>query len=489
MGLTVYLSNTDIEVLSGSSNGKSVSVSHVYSKQMPEGSFLNGVITDPDGLEYALMELWNAFKLPKKGIRLVINTSQISVRVLDMPIMSHAKADVYLQREFEERGGEKKKLLGFYVISKDLKKKTMKVCTELCDFEFIDNYVKVFAAAGVTLKEINSGIGVSVNFLKKMKFASGVNSVVMLRDGMTVTAIYLVKGEYFYSTTTRTFNNPGTLEYAGELANTINQIVQFSKSEKVEENISEIYLAGMTPDDSTNVERAVSMNQSDEMRVFNLKDIKGVKFNDKSDSVDSLFYPVAGLMSFSDHQNLLKLYGKGEVVDRTKRIKIIKLAIPYVIVFMVMLTITLTKVSEYSRNKKELNMLETYNNNPANTSRADEYDDLASKASAFSGHVNALRLAETDIESYPLPTEEIKKIIEKAATGLGSVSVKSYDSNSGIVGITATFSDVDMINTFIDRLDSEDCFYSVNYTGYSEISSSGEWVANLQCALSETAGR
>ena len=51
---------------------------------------------------------------------------------------------------------------------------------------------------------------------------------------MTVTAIYLVKGEYFYSTTARTFNQPGTLEFAGEISNTVSQIEQFSKSEKVE---------------------------------------------------------------------------------------------------------------------------------------------------------------------------------------------------------------------------------------------------------------
>ncbi len=263
MAYTVYLSNTDIEVVKGQSNGKAVSVSHVYSEQMPEGSFLNGVITDPEGVEYALSGMWNKYKLPKKGIRLVINTPQISVRVIDMPIMSQSKADIYLQREFEERSGERKRLLGFYVISRNKKNKTMKVCTELADVDFIANYVNVFAGAGITLTEINSGIGVSVNFLKRLSFANDTNCVVMLRDGMTVTAIYLVKGEYFYSTTTRTFNNPGTLEFASEISNTVSQIEQFSKSQNVEDSISQIYLGGMTIEDSTNVERAVAMNLSE----------------------------------------------------------------------------------------------------------------------------------------------------------------------------------------------------------------------------------
>lgn len=489
MSLTVYLSNTDIEVLSGQSNGKGVSVSHVYSTPMPEGSFLNGVITDPEGIQYALAGMWNTHKLPKKGIRLVINTSQISVRVIDMPIMSHNKADIYLQREFEERSGERKRLLGFYVISQNKKNKTMKVCTELADVEFIANYVNVFAGAGIELKEINSGIGVSVNFLKKLNFAPDKNSVVMLRDAMTVTAIYLVKGEYFYSTTARTFNQPGTLEFAGEISNTVSQIEQFSKSEKVEDAISQIYLAGMTLEDATNVERAISMNLSENVVVYNISVMRGVKFSYSTDSLDTLFYPTAGLMTLTDHQNLLKMYGKGEIVDHEKRNKIIKLAVPYVAVFLLMLIITVSRIVTYVNKNRELKELEDYNTNPANLSMAAEYDKAAANVELYSGHVNALRLLDKNIDSYPLPTSEIDKIIKKAAVGLGDVTIDSYDSTQGKIGITAKFQDVEMVNTFIDRLDAEDCFFEVNYTGYSEINSSGQWVANLECILSESAGR
>ena len=489
MAYSVYLSNTDIEVVKGRSDGKGVDVSHVYSEKMPEGSFLNGVITDPDGLEYALSVMWNKFKLPKKGIRLVINTNQISVRVLDIPIMSQSKADIYLQREFEERSGERKRLLGFYVISRDQKKKTMKVCTELADVDFIANFVNVFKGAGVELEEINSGIGVSVNFLKRLNFASDTNCVVMLRDGMTVTAIYLVKGEYFYSTTARTFNSPGTLEFAGEISNTVSQINQFSQAESVDEPISRIYLGGMTLDDATNVERAVSMNLSEDIIVYNISVMRGVSFSYKTDSLDVLFYPTAGLMKLSDHWNMLKMYGKGEIVDNEKRERFIQLAIPYVAVFLLMLIITIARIVSYTNKKHKLDELNAYIKNPANVFKAAEYDEAASKVSLYSDHVNGLRLLENNIDSYPLPTSEINKVIERAAVGLGEVTVDSYDSGEGIVGITAKFQEVDYVNTFIDRLNDEDCFYEINYTGYSEINSSGQWVANLECILSENAGR
>ena len=43
--------------------------------------------------------------------------------------------------------------------------------------------------------------------------------------------------------------------------------------------------------------------------------------------------------------------------------------------------------------------------------------------------------------------------------GLGDVTIDSYDSTQGKIGITAKFQDVEMVNTFIDRLDAEDCFF------------------------------
>ncbi|MBR4183133.1 MAG: hypothetical protein IKQ56_04840 [Lachnospiraceae bacterium] len=489
MGLTVYLSNTDIEVLNGSGSGRSVSVNRVYSKQMPEGSFLNGIITDPEGLVAALTDMWNSFKLPRKGIRLVINTPQISVRVLDMPIMNQSKADQYLQREFEERSGERKRLLGFYVVGRDSKKKTMKVCTELADVDFIDNYVQVFESAGISIKEINSGIGVSVNFLKKLKFAANTNSVIMIKDGMTVTAIYFVKGEYFYSTTARTFNSLGTLEYAGEISNAISQIVQFSKSEKVEDNIADIYLAGMTTEDAVNVYRAVSMNQSDEIKVFNLVGMKGVKYRGKNDSINSLFYPTAGLMNMTDQQNLLKFYGKGKIIDNTARIRKARLVIPYVVVILIMTGITVYRGITLSQDKAKLKQLQDYISNPSIRLDAAKYDVLADEIGYISDHVNAMRLLDAGIDSYPLPVYDVNKIVDAAAVGLGTVTIDNYNATTGVLGVTARFVEVDMINTFIDRLSAQDCFYAVNYTGYSEISSSGEWVANLECILADSAGR
>ena len=125
MSVTVYLSNTDIEVLIGNGSAHSVQVKKMYSSQLPEGCVLNGVITDPGSLVDAISAMWRNCKLPTSDVDLIVNSPQIMVRVPDIPIMNTNKSIAYLRREYVER--EETQCLGFYRIFSDSKKKTSKV--------------------------------------------------------------------------------------------------------------------------------------------------------------------------------------------------------------------------------------------------------------------------------------------------------------------------------------------------------------------------
>ena len=75
MTTSVYLSNNNINAVVGSGGGK-IRVKRVCSTQIPEGSLINGIITNEADLAEQLKEFWAANKLPKKDVSLVINSSQ-----------------------------------------------------------------------------------------------------------------------------------------------------------------------------------------------------------------------------------------------------------------------------------------------------------------------------------------------------------------------------------------------------------------------------
>ena len=64
-----------------------------------------------------------------------------------------------------------------------------------------------------------------------------------------------------------------------------------------------------------------------------------------------------------------------------------------------------------------------------------------------------------------------------------------YNSDTGELSFTTSFSDVKLLNEFISRLKTEDIFTKVDYKGYTETGEQGNWTAILSCVLSETAGR
>ena len=487
MAVTVYLSNTNIEVLTGSGSEKGVSVRKLYSMEVPEGSVLNGVITDGPSLIDAIKQFWSVNRLPVKGINLVVNSPQIMVRVPDIPTLSDSKTHSYLKREYLERPEEQ--ILGFFRISDDKKAKLSKVCAEIADTEFIKSYLQVFEEAGVQLSDIFSGVGSAINLFRHAGFAKDENCVVLIRDGMTVTAIFFVKGEYYYSTTTRVFSNPGTIEFAGEIAKVINQIDQFSRSQKLEDPISTIYLAGMEPGDESLCSRAISDTLQNPVVVGTLMSLKGVNVSSTGRALETMLYPVAGLMVRSGHVNILRSIKKEKTPEQIKKEKFVKHYVPYLITALIMVAITIYMMALSRSKTKYLNELIAYNTDTDNKFGALDYDVAAERVAILSQHYGGLKVLEKNLNSYPVAVSEVLSVIRQDAAGVGQVEFTGYNGDTGELSFTTSFSDVKLLNEFISRLKKEEILTKVDYKGYTETGQQDTWTAILSCVLSETAGR
>ena len=488
--VTVYLSNTEIQVLLGNGSEKGLSVKRFYSMQVPEGSVLNGVITDAASLVEAIGRFWNQNRLPAKDISLVVNSPQIMVRVSDVPLISQSKTQEYLKREYLERGEEQ--ILGFYRLGSDKKAKTSKVCAEVADMELISGYLQVFSEAGVTLAGVYSGVGAAINMFKKTGFAKTENCVVLIRDGMTITAIFFVKGEYYYSTTARVFSDPGTPGYAQEVAKIINQIDQFSRSQKLEDPISTIYLAGMEDGDEALCSRAIADTLQNPVVVGELMMLKGVNVSSSGRPLDSVVYPAAGLMPRTDHINILKSIKKEKTPEQIKQERFFKLYLPYMITALIMVFITFYMFALSRSKDRYLNELVDYNTNPTNKFGAIEYDMAAEKVAILSQHYGGLKALEKNVNSYPVAISDVWSVIRQDAAGVGEANITGYSAETGELSFTTSFQDVVRLNEFISRLKSEDIFNSVDYKGYTETQSEDgveQWTALLSCTLSEKAGR
>ena len=214
MSVTVFLSNTNIQIVVGSCTNGGAKVKRLVSVGVPNGAVLNGVVMDENALVTAIKECWKINKLPKSDVTLILNSPQLRANIINMPLLPDKKTNDFVQRESKDSRFEKS-ISAWYQIDKDPKAKTQKVISETADAKFINTYVDIFNRAGVRLIDIHDGVTLAINLLKGATRNKTV--VYMILDGTSLVTIFFSKGQYFYHSTKRVFNQPGSSEFAKEI--------------------------------------------------------------------------------------------------------------------------------------------------------------------------------------------------------------------------------------------------------------------------------
>jgi hypothetical protein len=242
MSVTVFLSNTNIQIVVGAGAKGGAKVKRLVSVSVPGGAVLNGVVMDDNALVAAIQECWRINKLPKSDVTLILNSPQFRANIINMPLMPDKKTTEFVQRESKDSRLQKS-VTAWYLIERDSKLKTQKVISETADSQFISTYVEIFGRAGIRLVDIHDGVSLAINLLKGMTRNKTV--VYMILDGTSLVTIFFSKGQYYYHSTKRVFNQPGTSEFAKEIFGAISEIRQFASAQKLEDPIEEIQFAGL----------------------------------------------------------------------------------------------------------------------------------------------------------------------------------------------------------------------------------------------------
>ena len=153
MSVTVFLSNTNIQIVVGAGSKSGAKIKSMVSVAVPGGAVLNGVVMDETALTNAIQECWRINKLPKNDVTLILNSPQLRANFIDMPFLPEKKTTEFVQRETKD-SRLTKPISAWYVTEKDAKAKTQKVVAETADAQFIETYVSIFARAGVRVLRV-----------------------------------------------------------------------------------------------------------------------------------------------------------------------------------------------------------------------------------------------------------------------------------------------------------------------------------------------
>ena len=486
MSEVVFLSNTNIQIATGSSSAGGVKVSKLFSAPLPEGAILNGVVMDPDMVRETIKSVWQENKLPKSEVTLIINSPQLRANRIDAPLLSDKKTTEFIGRASAdtEYGRFNSPVTGWYVVSKNAKAKTQHVIYETAESEFVDKYVDIFDKAGLKLKSIHNGVQLATEFFTKQ--ASGKTVIYMILDGKSLVTIFFAEGKYYYDSTTRVFAQPGTPEFAREIYSSISSIRQFISAQRLNDTVRDVYMAGLTQPQVSSLANDI-LNLDSEIDITVAAAPAGTTIADGQSSFPFYVYPIAGLRKIDEKLPILKASKQSSAKAGDAGI-LKKLIGPGIAVVAVAVIATVALYTVKAMKTAELKEIQDYINNPTTLQQVAEYDTMHDSMGEIGALQGGVDLLNEYLLTYPYPNSSVNELIISAAVPYDvNIEFKSYNAGTGVFSVIASSPEVEKINMFIADLMQMDIFENVDYTGYTLSNDGTYWQINVVCTLEERA--
>ena len=487
MSVSVFFSNQIIQIALGT-RAKRGTLKAVYTTMAPEGSIINGIIMDAESLGAHVKSFWEANNFPKKDVYLVVNSNKIAGKNLSVPIMNDKKTLGYIMREFADMQREDAdNTLAFTQMGLDRKAKLRKLYAEMAPKDQLKEFIQLFDSIGIQLKGIISGEESIIGYAGQTILKQAKTFVLQIINGNLVSNVLFADGEFKYYNSIRCFNEPGTEAYMDDLARSLNQMEQFMGSQKITSPIEKVLVAGANAGNLPMYRQAVAdRGISAPVEIINTGISPSAELEQQAQFA---LFAVSGLFDQGKSSNFLSYFNAKDdekpAIDPKTRSRIISVIVTFIVMavaFGIALTLRLIRNSQY-------NEVHDYNSKASTKLQVMAYDEAVSKRDTMLSKYNAITFVSNSVKSYPLCNKEIVQKLEDTARGYAEVEINSFDAESGKVGFTAKADNVNNIYLYIDRLQREVIFVSVNHTGYTYDSKTGLYNIHVECTLAEAVGR
>lgn len=483
--LVVYLSNRYIKVVSGDVSSGRIVVKNLLFTVDTGGCILNGIVTDEDGFVQLIRNLWETNHLVRKGVRLVVNSSQFTTKVTAAPMQKPKKMMEYVSREFTDVGRISDPVYGYFPLpGKGTKKgRIQNIFAMAAERSFIRYYIDLFARMGITVENVESAAGAVIRLLGQLPQVRESTCIVQFVDDVTLMNFLIMDGEYVYSSRNRIFSEPGTPGFTGEISRSVGDILQFAKAQNLPCEVLNVYAAGVPEQDFTAYQQNIDMINRN-IQAQELSGDRQVQVPDSPDpyrSFSNFALAIGGLIRTDSRMMLMNQMDFDPQKEAARRRRLRSL-IPLGVAGGVMAALIVAALARVFSLTMKLSQIQEYNWSEEVVSACAQYDSLNTEIKAMSGLNRSMMGLKEALMQYPRVDSGVEKVIEECAQGLVTARLSSYQADSGGVSFETSASDVYLIHQFIHLLSSRGVFASVDYTGYAQ-DSEGTWRVKVNCTM------
>ncbi|MBE6852085.1 MAG: hypothetical protein E7505_01225 [Ruminococcus sp.] len=247
MGVTtsVYISNESIHVVKGTGSKRNVRIKEIIESKVQEGCIINGVITDQAALKQSI----ESAAIDSKSIRLVIDGAGVMTKLLEVPMLrDKEKLTTLINDNFQDIDNRENMITDYMVLEQRNSAGGATVLATLVEKEFVSEYIELFESLGFKIESIDISLACMIKYIMNINDLIDETFVYAVVDKHTVTFALFVEGDYRFSRRIRIVAEDNKEELFDELVRTLLNLIQFNKSEKTNNDITDFYFVGFLPE-------------------------------------------------------------------------------------------------------------------------------------------------------------------------------------------------------------------------------------------------
>lgn len=197
--------------------------------------------------ERAIGALWQAHDLPTRGITLVLPDEAVTTHTVTAPRMPESRLEELVQHEMRAHDGQPV-AADYLPLGTDADGRQQLFCAA-CRKETMAGYLAMADRLGLRLGSVTVPMAGRLRLLRAMPSLQTMTFVCLCFEGSSVLSLLVENGAYRYSSRSRVFSEPGTLDFGTEMTRSVSGTMQFHTTGRPASPLTDVYYAGCPDDD------------------------------------------------------------------------------------------------------------------------------------------------------------------------------------------------------------------------------------------------
>lgn len=197
--------------------------------------------------ERAVGALWQAHDLPTRGITLVLPDEAVTTHTVTAPRMPESRLEELVQHEMRAHDGQPV-AADYLPLGTDADGRQQLFCAA-CRKDTMAGYLAMADRLGLRLGSVTVPMAGRLRLLRAMPSLQSMTFVCLCFEGSSVLSLLVENGAYRYSSRSRVFSEPGTLDFGTEMTHSVSGTMQFHTTGRPASPLTDVFYAGCPDDD------------------------------------------------------------------------------------------------------------------------------------------------------------------------------------------------------------------------------------------------